>query len=61
MGWWGALCTGSANEGLIGQLPVEFLIGTVLSWCALTSFVVGIVATLILEIAYTDLIEQLMS
>ena len=46
MGWWGALCTGSANQGLIEQMSVEFLIGEVLSWSALASFVVGSVAIL---------------
>ena len=44
MGWWGALCRGSANQWLIEQLSVEFLIGEVLPWCALTSFVVDSVA-----------------
>ena len=46
MGSWGALCTGSANQGLIKQMSVEFLIGEVLSWSALVSFVVGSVAIL---------------
>ena len=37
---------GSANQGLIGQLSVEFLIGGDLSWCTLASFVVGYVTIL---------------
>ena len=41
---------GSTNQGLIGQLSVEFLIGEDWSLCALTSFIVGNVA--VLELAW---------
>ena len=59
MGLWGALCTGSANQVLIRQLSVEFLIGEVSSWCALTSFVVDSVAILGLARDFGDTIIRL--
>ena len=37
---------GSANQGLIGQLSVGFLIGGDWSWCPFASFFVGSVAIL---------------